>query len=305
MSRTRRRQRGGSGAAAAPPVARCQCESADGRACTETVARGSVYCANHATTCKQAPLNGYEPAYDPERYNHDPAVYKSHNCFSYSMNVIDPKLVDECRANNNNTNSCRSKFHQPGAFSGARNALNVSERRTCPVVLDLIKQDVPDVEISTYNQVCPAGKSKIALVVDPGEDYHFYRQDSDGMWSHKDGSNKVKRYDSLKQAIANPRTAGRDYRWQGSDLNYEDFCAFLCVPRDRNVVLGSGGGTVGGAARRSRSSVAGLSWKDHRRSRAQRTRRAQRAQTKRTQARQAQRAQAKQTRRKASSRARA
>jgi hypothetical protein len=97
--------------------------------------------------------------------------------------------------------------------------------------------------------------SKIALVVDKGEDYHFYRQDKDGMWSHKDGSNKVKRYDALKQPIANPELASRDYRWQGSDLNYEDFCGFYCVPRDPNIRLGQGGAR--------KESLVGGSWTDH------------------------------------------
>ena len=83
--------------------------------------------------------------------------------------------------------------------------------------------------------------SKIALVVDPGEDYHYYRQDSDGLWSHKDGSNKVKRYDAFRKNIANPKLASRDYRNQGSDLNYEDFCGFYCVPRYDEIHLGQGG----------------------------------------------------------------
>ena len=40
---------------------------------------------------------------------------------------------------------------------------------------------------------------KIALVIDDlGEeqDYHFYRQDSDGYWSHKPGKEEVRRVDA-------------------------------------------------------------------------------------------------------------
>jgi len=79
--------------------------------------------------------------------------------------------------------------------------------------------------------------SKIALVVHPGEDYHFYREDDDGLWSHKDGSNPVKRYDADGNLIWNPRTAARDYRKNGSYLNYKDFCGFWCVPRRRTITL--------------------------------------------------------------------
>jgi hypothetical protein len=164
------------------------------------------------------------------------------------MNVIDPKLVTLCKKSNGS--SCRQNFHQPGALNGDRFALNRTERRTCPVVEKLQKADVPGIQKTDFYSKCPAGKSKIALVVDPGEDYHYYRQDADGLWSHTDGSNKVKRYDALKRPIFNPETAARDYRWQNSDLNYEDFCGFYCVPRDAEVHLGRGG-----------ASSAGLGWK--------------------------------------------
>lgn len=202
------------------------------------------------------------------------------------MNVLDPNLADKCRQNN--AKDCRKLFHQPGALHGDRYALNTEERRTCAVVEKLMKADVPQIQKTTFDAVSPKGMSKIALVVDKGEDYHFYRQDADGMWSHKDGSNKVKRYDALKRPIFNPETASRDYTPQGSDLNYEDFCGFYSVPRTTTVRLGQGGmrKKVGGSlaapdhgrgggrnSRRQRISVAGLSWRDHRR----KTRRAHRA----------------------------
>jgi len=72
--------------------------------------------------------------------------------------------------------------------------------------------------------------------VHPGEDYHFYRQDADGWWSHKDGSNPVKRYDADRAPIWDPRTAARDYRPR-SFLNYKDFCGYYCAPRRRTMRL--------------------------------------------------------------------
>ena len=36
-----------------------------------------------------------------------------------------------------------------------------------------------------------SGEYAVLLVVDPNNDYHWYRQDSDGTWSHKPGSIKV------------------------------------------------------------------------------------------------------------------
>ena len=273
MPKTRKhRQRGGAPAA---PQPHCQCtDPATGKGCTKLAANNSLFCEEHAN-CPMAPRNGFEPKFEPGKYNDDPAIYKSHNCYSYSMNVIDPKLVNMCRKNNNN--DCRRNFHQPGALNGDRYALNAVDRRKCGVVEKLIMADVPEIEKSSFYGQCPAGKSKIALVVDEGEDYHFYRQDDDGWWSHKDGSNKVKRYDALKRRIFNPELASRDYRWQNSDLNYEDFCGFYCVPRDHAVVLGQGGARLAQTRAKPQQAggfqeLAGLSWRDRRSRRATRRR---------------------------------
>lgn len=234
MRFTRRKQKGG----AAKPAPRCQCVNpATGHICGDAPKEGSLFCEQHQN-CPGAPLNGYEPEWDPKGWD-DPAIYKSMNCYAYAMNFRDPGLVAKCRKNGNQ--GCREFFPQPGALNGDRYALNARERRDCPVVEKLMISDVPEIEKSDFYSKCPAGKSKIALVSHKGEDYHFYRQDSDGKWSHKDGSNKVKRFDALKRPIFNPEGAERDYRWQGSDLNYHDFCGFYCAPRDRPIRLGQGG----------------------------------------------------------------
>jgi len=248
---------------------RCQCYDAQGQPCYNSVVNNTIFCAEHQN-CQGSPLSGAEPRYDPGRYNNDFAVYKSHNCYSYGMNVIDIDLVKNCRKNKGK--DCRKHFHQPGALNGDRYALNTVERRTCPNVVRLMKSDVPNITDTTFLGQCPANTSKIALVVDKGEDYHFYRLDSDGWWSHKDGSNKVKRYDAQKQPIFNPGNAARDYTQQGSDINYEDVCGYYCVPRATTVRLGQGGMRQHAGARKTVKSRArpeslpGLSWRDHRRS---------------------------------------
>jgi hypothetical protein len=193
-------------------------------------------------------------------------------------------MAENC--DKNNGKNCRQYFPQPGALHGDRNALNASDRRTCSNVDKLIMADIPGLLHSSYHEKCPARTSKGAMVVDEGNDYHFFRQDSDGMWSHKDGSNKVKRYDALKRRIFDPELASRDYTWQGSDLNYDDFCAFYCVPRDHEIQLGQGGAFVTkeqeqaneksqsqsqsqqkdmavGGTREGRIKPLGASWRDH------------------------------------------
>lgn len=250
------------------PLCQCRDTSTD-QACVQNASTNSLYCKEHAH-CPGAPLNGYEPPYEPQKWNGDPAVTKSHNCYSYFADRIDPKMVENCDSNNGK--NCRQFFPQPGALKGDRNALNASDRRTCSNVDKLIMADIPGLLRSSYHEKCPVGTSKGAMVVDEGNDYHFFRQDSDGMWSHKDGSNKVKRYDALKRRIFDPELASRDYTWQGSNLNYEDFCAFYCVPRDHEIPLGQGGSLVrkGGQydkehkERKEQVKPLGASWRDHR-----------------------------------------
>jgi hypothetical protein len=220
------------------PRALCQCYDTDGKPCKNVAMNDSLFCAQHQN-CPGSPLSGYEPPRDVEFYN-KPSVRRCHNCYSYAMYVHDPKGEELCQKYGN----CRNFFHQPGAKTGHRNALNKEERRSCPVVEKLMLGDIPEATKTTFSDKCPAGMSKVAAVVDDGVDYHWYRQDKNGKgktrWSHKDGSNKVKTFDALKRPIFNPELASRDYRWQGSDLNYEDFCGFYCVPRNHPIVLGRG-----------------------------------------------------------------
>lgn len=260
MVRQTRKHRGG----AKKPEPRCQCHDAMKDApCRKIAVFGSLFCKNHAG-CPASPRSGAEPPYAPETWNDDEATYKSMNCYAYAFDFRNPDLINECRRNNGQ--DCRKYFPQPGALHGDRNVLNAVDRRNCPVVEHLIKSDVPDIEKSDFHSKCGAGKSKIALVVDPGEDYHFYRLDPDGYWSHKDGSNKVKRFDALRRRIFNPAGASRDYRWQGSDLNYSDFCGFYCVPRDHPILLGQGGDRLTRAERsRAQAQAAGTRRQHHRR----------------------------------------
>ncbi len=49
------------------------------------------------------------------------------------------------------------------------------------------------------------------LVIAPNEDYHWYRQNSDGTWSHKPGSNNVIKTDYQGKIIYDPAVADRRY----------------------------------------------------------------------------------------------
>jgi len=102
--------------------------------------------------------------------------------------------------------------------------------------------DNPDVRMTTFESRCPDGTSKIALVVDPKEDYHFLRQDSNMLWSHKAGARPVKNVDAVGRTIWDPQLAYLNYTNADSSLNYSIFCSYLCVPRIKKLYLLPGGG---------------------------------------------------------------
>jgi len=79
---------------------------------------------------------------------------------------------------------------------------------------------------------CAGCTHKVALVVAPGDDFHWYRLDNNGQWSHKPGSDPVRDVDESGNKITNPETADRGI--------YTSFCGYFCVDE---TAVGIGGGT--------------------------------------------------------------
>jgi hypothetical protein len=111
--------------------------------------------------------------------------------------------------------------------------------KRCPDLIARIKGDVPGSSLSTFEAKCPKGTRKIALVADEDEDYHFYRQDSNGWWSHKPGATAVIPYDATQRRIYDPELASRYYPKSG--LHYDEFCSYLCIPSTQTHRLKRGG----------------------------------------------------------------
>ncbi len=174
--------------------------------------------------------------YDPDRWNSRKEVRETHNCFAYAMNIHDPKQFTACFK----SKSCNVPFHQPGSVSGHPRFSSASQK-TCSDMVGRLLGDNPTLKVTNFTSKCPKGTSKIALVVDPDEDYHFYRQDSNGMWSHKPGGTPVTNKDADGRPIYDPKLANRNYDAKGSKLNYDIFCSYMCVPRDRPLYLKIGG----------------------------------------------------------------
>ncbi|MDJ0819037.1 MAG: hypothetical protein QNJ58_22695 [Desulfobacterales bacterium] len=150
------------------------------------------------------------PAYESAFWNDAGTIQYDNNCYNYG--------------NNKRTDT----FAQPGRRSG-----DYPNPMECTEVAAAAVSD--GLDILPASGVCPDDKVKVALFVDPDEpqkDYHWYRLDSDGMWSHKPGGTEATNLDQSGNPITNPETADRNNPvW---DLNYTDFCGYFCSCSSRS-----------------------------------------------------------------------
>lgn len=162
-------------------------------------------------------------------YNDNLFVRESHNCYTYFLNLKSKKAVELCKGDFKHHNMCRRA--QPGYLSGFP-VLKKGDY-TCPVIEKRTLADNPNIyKLKSIKDKCDPRFYKGAMVVAPGRDYHYYRFNDDGFWSHKPGYKPSTRYDSDHNLVLDPKLAGRDY---GGTLNYKDFCGYYCVPRDNKA----------------------------------------------------------------------
>ena len=160
----------------------------------------------------------YKPRWDPNFWNNLDDKYNDiTNCYSYAFNFVEKYGDDKV---------------QPGELSGEK-FLNYS----CSDIEEKVKRDY-DInylnKLETKDDIVPCNHYKIALVLDDkneDKDYHFYRQDLNGYWSHKTGKDPVSNKDASGNLIKDPKYADRNYkRKNDNDNNYYIFCNYYSVP---------------------------------------------------------------------------
>ena len=202
---------------------RCQCDPK----CIREPLPNSPFCKKHTRKCtRKSPPSKYTPRYRPGRYNKYKGIQESLNCYAYAVDYR--RLPRSCTLK-----SCPKSYPQPGRARGYPEWSEVKGKR-CPDIIARIIGDIPDAKMTTFTEKCQGKNRKIAVVVDPDQDYHFYRQDSDGYWSHKPGATKVTRLDTSGRPIYDPFLAARDNK--ASNLNYEQFCGYMCVPSEKDKI---------------------------------------------------------------------
>ncbi|NLO63598.1 MAG: hypothetical protein GX099_09275 [Clostridiaceae bacterium] len=101
-------------------------------------------------------------------------------------------------------------------------------------ILERVIQDTDIAEISFRpigkHDKCSPGGYKVALVLSDG-DYHWYRQNPDGTWSHKRGQSEVLNVDASQKIIYDPEFCDRDYRDKDKSPkdSYDYFAGFFEV----------------------------------------------------------------------------
>jgi hypothetical protein len=145
-------------------------------------------------TCRCAPL--YEPQWWSDLASGGTRQINN-NCYNYACDI--------------RTDS----FAQPGH---AANAMYTT--LTCAALRTAAHADaLSETKMTTI--ACPAEGHLVALVIWPNVDFHFYRMNRDGLWSHKPGGMPVTNVDNSNRAIPDPRTADRG--------PYVNFCQFMVV----------------------------------------------------------------------------
>jgi hypothetical protein len=164
----------------------------------------------------------YKPIYQPHIWNNEDSIAISHNCYAYFLNDINNELKD--LYDNTSDDKLNSINPQPGHYCGMTKKVN-KEETTCSGIIERVLCDNKNIKVinsENDNFNCDSNYYKGALAVDEGEMYHFYREDNNGMWSHKDGGRDVTNLDYSGDKITDPKFSDRG--------RYNRFCSYFCIP---------------------------------------------------------------------------
>jgi hypothetical protein len=141
------------------------------------------------------------PKYDPGKWNDGGMIQGCNNCYNYACDI---------RTDN---------FAQPGGGTNPE-----CNSVTTGAVNDGLRQCKAD--------HCHPCHHRVALVIAPGYDFHWYRQDDTGWWSHKPGCGEARNWDESHNSISDPSTANRGV--------YTQFCGYFCVYKPDVKIAGFG-----------------------------------------------------------------
>ena len=133
--------------------------------------------------------------FNPAFWNSDPYVQHNNNCYNYARNW--------------RTNT----FAQPGKAHGCYPYPIQCPDVTKAALCDGLKQPCDCLPNAEYP------RRHMALVIAPGIDYHWFREQIGGFWGHKPGGTPAKNTDNGGAIVTNPETANRGI--------YTQFCGYF------------------------------------------------------------------------------
>lgn len=150
------------------------------------------------------------PQYEPSVWNASPNVRQNNNCYNYGCDI--------------QTNS----YAQPG-YAATGQLLTSCD---CPTVTTAAKADGLKTVSNEKGCGCSDCHHLVALVIKPtgSKDYHWYRRDRDGKWSHKMATSAATNLDNSGNIITDPKTANRGL--------YTVFCGYFCVNKSKVTIDG-------------------------------------------------------------------
>lgn len=159
------------------------------------------------------------PTYNPAYWN-DSFHIERNNCYAYACDI--------------RGETKHKTKQQPGRAHG----IHLSPPVNC---FDVANGAIADGLKKNPEKQCKGCTHLVVLAISPGDkpgesnDYHWYRLDNNGRWSHKPGWKKATDLDASGKQIINPETADRKYVGPDYTLDYRILCTYYCV--DKKVVV--------------------------------------------------------------------
>jgi hypothetical protein len=145
------------------------------------------------------------PEYQPSAWNDGNGIQLKNNCYNYGCDIQ------------------TGTFAQPGRAHGKQ-----ATQMACNKVVIAAAADGL-VHVSTEDGCgCSECHHVVALVVWPDHDYHWYRRDKDGKWSHKMAHTPATNLDNSNNIITDPKIADRG--------TYTHFCGYFCVNKSKVTI---------------------------------------------------------------------
>ena len=102
-------------------------------------------------------------------------------------------------------------------------------------MIKAVIDDNPNIKMGQFDRKCPKNCYKGYLTVDKDHTYHFYRQDSNLRFSHKQGTLEVENVDASDLPIYAPHLADKNYNKDNKEdgINYNESCGYMCIPSNK------------------------------------------------------------------------